>query len=127
MTEEIRTFEELLSHAEIEIEQIKESFENTKLENINMEAKIVELENTISAKDYKINEINRVCQDLKQQLEIEKSCSDKLNMDLVIFKQKIISLEETITEKLINLKSKKVAEKAQQELSVKKLESKLQS
>lgn len=122
MTEEIKTFEELLSHAEVEIEQLRESFENTKLENTNMEAKIVELENTISAKDYKINEINRVCQDLKQQLEIEKSCSDKLNMDLVIFKQKIISLEETITEKLVELEEqKKIAEKAQQELSVEKV------
>ena len=86
-----------------------------------MEAKIVELENTIQAKDYKISEINRVCQDLKQQIDIERSCSDKLNMDLVIFKQKIISLEETVTEKLVELENqRRKREKAEQELSLEK-------
>ena len=121
MAEDIKAFEELLSQSEVEFEQLRDSLERTNSLNINMEAKISELENSIQAKDYKISEINRVCQDLKQQLEIEQSCSEKLNMDLVIFKQKIISLEETITEKLVELEqTRKTKEKAEQELSMEK-------
>jgi len=42
-------------------------------------------------------------------------------MDLVIFKQKIISLEETVTEKLVELEEqRKTKEKAEQELSFEK-------
>lgn len=121
MVEEIKAFEELLSQSSMEFEQLKEQTANIEIENKELAAKISELENVASSKDYKINEINRVCQDLKQQLEIEKSCSDKLNMDLVIFKQKIKSLEETINEKLAELEEQKLEkERIEQELSMEK-------
>jgi chromosome segregation ATPase len=118
MTEEIKAFEELLNQSSFEYEQLKESIEKYKNENLNLEAQIAELNNKTASKDYKINELNRVCEDLKEQLEIEKSCSEKLNMDLAILKQKIISLEGTITEKLIELEElRKAKEKAEQDLS----------
>ena len=121
MAEEIEAFEELLNQSAIELEQLKISKEESEKENTLMKAKIIDLDNKLSAKDYKINEINRVCQDLKQELEIEKSCSEKLNMDLVIFKQKIISLEETINEKLEELnEQKKSTEKFERELAAEK-------
>lgn len=121
MTEEIKTFEELLNQSSVELEQLRLSSDEFGKENTAMKAKITELENKLSSKDYKINEINRVCTDLKQELEIEKSCSEKLNMDLVIFKQKIISLEGTINENLEELDmQKKSREKIEQELAVEK-------
>ena len=121
MADEIEAFEELLNQSSIELEHLRMSAEESEKENTVMKAKIIDLENKLSAKDYKINEINRVCQDLKQELEIEKSCGEKLNMDLVIFKQKIVSLEETINEKLEELDEQtKSKEKIEQELAMEK-------
>lgn len=107
LSNELKTFEELLYQSNVEYEKIKENAAALEKDNANLNEQIIEIEKTVSAKDYKINEINRVCMDLKNQIEIEKSCSEKLNMDLVIFKQKIASLQDTINEKLQELEAQK--------------------
>lgn len=121
MAKDIGEFEELLNQSDLELEQLRQDKDIFEKDNTLMKAKIIELENKVSAKDYKIDEVNRVCQDIKQELEIEKSCSEKLNMDLVIFKQKIISLEQTIGEKLEELEEQKISkERIEQELALEK-------
>ncbi len=121
ITEEIKAYEELLNQSIVKYDQLKEYTDRYENENINLRERLVEIENSVLAKDHKISEINGVCMNLKHQLEIEKSCSEKTNMDLVIFKQKIISLQDTINLNLEELdEQKKKAQKAEIELNLEK-------
>lgn len=123
MTEEIMAYEELLNQTSIEYDQIMINANKFENENKLLNDKISELEKSISAKDYKINEINGVCTKLKEQLEIEKSCSEKLNTDSVLLKQKINSLQQIINEKLKELdEQKKINDNAVLELNMEKNE-----
>lgn len=107
--------------SELSEEQIK--YNHIKNENILLNEKISELENSIYAKNYKFNEISGVCEELKQQLQIEKSNNAKLNMDSVILKQKINSLQQTINEKLKELEEqKKINDDTLLELDMEKAE-----
>ena len=121
LAEDIEKLKEILNQSDLELEQLRQDKDILEKDNTLMKAKTIELENKLSAKDYKINEVNRVCQDIKQELEIEKSCSEKSNMDLLIFKQKIISLEQTIGEKLEELEDQRISkERIEQELALEK-------
>ncbi|MBP7279831.1 MAG: hypothetical protein KBA11_10505 [Sedimentibacter sp.] len=138
MTEEIMAYEELLNQTSIEYEQIEINANKFKNENILLNERTSELEKSIHEKNYKINEINDVCEKLEerleiekshskkleQQLEIEKSLSEKLNSDSAILRQKISSLQQTINEKLKELdEQKKTNEDALLELNLQKAES----
>lgn len=112
---------DLLGRTRTELESFKYKTGKVEEEITILKANNIELTNKVSAKDYKISEINKVCQDLKQELEIEKSCSEKLNMDLVIFKQKIISLENIINDKLAEIEEQRqYTESIERELSMEK-------
>ena len=123
MTEEIKAYEELLNQTSMEYDQMVINSNKLKNENTLLNEKISELDKSIYEKDYKINEINDACEELKEQLAIEKSCSEKLNMDSVILKQKISSLQQTIKEKLKELdEQKRISDEAVLELNMEKAE-----
>ena len=137
MAEEIMAYEELLNQTSIEYDQMEINANKFKNENILLNERVSELEKSIHEKDYRINEINDVCENLKEQLKIESSCSEKLeeqlktekslseklNSDSAILKQKISSLQQTINEKLKELEEqKKINEEAVLELNMEKAE-----
>lgn len=123
MAEEIMAYEELLNQTSIEFDQIEINAYKLKNENILLNERITELEKGILEKDYKINEINDVCEKLKEQLRMEKSCNEKLNSDSVILRQKISSLQQTINEKLKELEEqKRISEDAVLQLNMEKAE-----
>lgn len=118
MSEELKLFEELLNQSSLEFEQIKNNAEKLEIENTHIKDVLTELQKDISSKDIKLNEVNRICMDLKHQLDIEKSSNEKLNMDVAIFKQKITNLQDTINENLQELdEQKKINEKTELELN----------
>jgi len=123
MAEEIAAYEELLNQTSIELDQMEVNTNKLKNENILLKERITELEKSILEKDYKINEINDVCEKLKEQLRMEKSCNEKLNSDSVILRQKISSLQQTINEKLKELEEqKRISEDAVLQLNMEKAE-----
>lgn len=121
MEQEIKAYEELLNQSIVKYDQLKENADRYEHENINLNKRIAEIEEEISAKDHKISEINRVSMDLRYQLEIEKSRNKKIDMDLAIFKQKISSLQDTVNSNLAELdEQKKKAQNAEIELNLEK-------
>lgn len=121
MAEEIKAYDELLNQSIEKYDQLKKYADNYENENIILKEKIVEIEEKVSTKDIKISEINRTFMDLKHQFEIEKSCNEKLNKDLVIFKQKLTSLQDTINLNLAELEEqKKKAQNVEIELNLEK-------
>lgn len=123
MAEEIAAYEELLNQTSIEFDQFEVNANKLKNENILLKERITELEKSILEKDYRINEINNVCEKLEEELKIEKSNSEKLNSDSVILRQKISSLQQTINEKLKELEEqKRISEDAVLQLNMEKAE-----
>lgn len=121
MEQEIKAYEELLNQSIVKYDQLKENADRYEHENINLNKRIAEIEEEISAKEHKISEINRVSMDLRYQLEIEKSRNKKIDMDLAIFKQKISSLQDTVNSNLAELdEQKKKAQNAEIELNLEK-------
>jgi chromosome segregation ATPase len=121
MEQEIKAYEELLNQSIVKFDQLKEKADSYEYENINLNKKIAEIEEAISAKDNKISEVNRVSLDLRYQLDIEKSRNKKIDMDLAIFKQKISSLQDTVNSTLAELdEQKKKAQNAEIELNLEK-------
>lgn len=121
MEQEIKAYEELLNQSIVKYDQLKENADRYEYENINLNKRIVEIEEEILAKDHKTSEINRVSMDLRYQLEIEKSRNKKIDMDLAIFKQKISSLQDTVNSTLAELdEQKKKAQNAEVELNLEK-------
>ncbi|MGD9567376.1 MAG: hypothetical protein AB7V48_03470 [Sedimentibacter sp.] len=121
LVEEIKAYDDLLNQSIIKYDQLKEYSDKYENENINLKEKMVEIEENLLIKDNKIIEINRTFMDLKHQFEMEKSCNEKLNRDLVIFKQKLNSLQDTINSNLAELdEQKKKAKNAEIELNLEK-------
>lgn len=124
MYQEIKAYEELFSQTSIEYEQLQANANKLQKENIQLNQKVYDLKDSIAAKDYKINELNKVCTELNEQVKIEKSNSEKLNMESILLKQKNNSLQETINEKLKELdEQKRINEDTALELSIEKAES----
>lgn len=118
-TEEHRAAVALLNQSTLECDTLKKNIELMEVESSYAIEKAAELENTLSSKELQISEINRVCMDLKHQNEIDKATSEKLNMDLVLFKQKMASLQETISANLEELEEqKKKTENVELELNM---------
>ena len=121
MAEKRIELETLLSNSVSEFDETKKYAAGLTESNNVMKAKIEDLEkNVLSGKTVK-DELNKVCQELKQQLEIEKAKSEKQSMFLEMSKQKITSLESTISATISELdEQRKISEKAEQELQLEK-------
>lgn len=91
-------------------------------ENSNvMAAKLTELENKTKSMEDSNAQIDKLCQELKNQLEAEKSKNDKQMMYLEMSKQKITSLEATVKESMTELEEqRKISDRAEQELQLEK-------
>jgi predicted nucleic acid-binding Zn-ribbon protein len=101
-----------------EIEELKKSAVGYEQENNNLKAKIVDLEKHISSKDANNIKVNK---ELEQQIEFEKSRTEKLNMDLETAGKKIISLEKIIAENNTEMeKIQKAIKMDDQELKLEK-------
>ena len=138
MSEGRKAIEELLAKSCMEIEHVKKyaagfeednSIMKTRIADLEKEnLKIAQLNNEIlqMSEEQKVleellNDSSMECKDLEQQIRVEKSCNEKQSKDLAMFNQKISNLEETISEKLMEIKEqRKKNEKAELELNLEK-------
>lgn len=123
MAEKRAELEKQLSASRLSMENIMESTAGLKQENNVLKLKIVDFEEKILSGSPQ-EDIDKIIQELEQQIEIEKSHNVKQNNDLEIFNQKIISLEETIAENIKVIEEhRKINEKTEQELKLEKARS----
>lgn len=145
LTEENEVLEKMLSEVSLTIDQVHEYEARQKeLENqladlepeleksmayaANLEessrimtAKIAELENKAASMENDNAQMNKLCQELKSQLEAEKTKNENQIMYLEMSKQKITSLEATVKESMTELEEqRKISDRAEQELQLEK-------
>lgn len=110
-----------LKDLEPELEQAREYTATLEESNMVMTAKLAELENKTKSMEDSNAQIDKLCQELKSQLEAEKSKNEKQIMYLEMSKQKITSLEATVKESMTELEEqRKVTDRAEQELQLEK-------
>lgn len=110
-----------LKDLEPELEQSREYTATLEESNMVMTAKLAELENKTKSMEDSNAQIDKLCHELKSQLESEKSKNEKQIMYLEMSKQKITSLEATVKESMTELEEqRKVTDRAEQELQLEK-------
>jgi chromosome segregation ATPase len=110
-----------LNDLEPELEQSREYAATLEETNMVMTAKLSELENKTKNMEVSNVQIDKLCQELKNQLEAEKTKNEKQIMYLEMSKQKITSLEETVKESMTELEEqRKISDRSEQELQLEK-------
>jgi chromosome segregation ATPase len=110
-----------LKELEPELEKSREYAATLEENNMVMTAKLAELENKTKSMEDSNAQIDKLCQELKSQLEAEKAKNEKQIMYLEMSKQKITSLEATVKESMTELEEqRKITGRAEQELQLEK-------
>jgi Rps23 Pro-64 3,4-dihydroxylase Tpa1-like proline 4-hydroxylase len=112
---------ESIPEVNLESEHIKKYAARLEKENIILKSKISELESKISLKEIHDEVAGEIYKELQQKIEYEKSLNGKQNADLELYKQKVIDMEKTIAEKMMEIEIyRKNKEKVEQELKLEK-------
>lgn len=116
-----KELENKLEDMEPELEQSRK-YAATLEENSNlMASKLNELETKAKSLEDSNAQMDKLCNELKSQLEAEKSRNEKQMMYLEMSKQKITSLEATVKESMTELEEqRKITGMAEQELQLEK-------
>jgi chromosome segregation ATPase len=110
-----------LKDLEPKLEQSREYAAKLEENNMVMTAKLAELENKTKSMEDSNAQIDKLCQELKSQLEAEKTKNEKQIMYLEMSKQKITSLEATVKESMTELEEqRKISDRSEQELQLEK-------
>jgi len=92
-----KEFENLLSESTSVVKRIKEKASGFEEETKDLKLKVIELEAMVSSKDSQYDEIKQVRDELKSQIEFEKTRNEELTITLRNYKNKIRDLEELIS------------------------------
>ncbi|MEL7647871.1 MAG: hypothetical protein AAGU76_07240 [Sedimentibacter sp.] len=121
MTDEGRERNKLLSESMLELSQVKDYASVLEETNNEMKIKLDEFENRMMFKEVECDKLIKACQELKEQVEQEIAKNEKQNMYLEMSKQKIFSLEATLSDNITELETLRAkSEKAEQELTLEK-------
>lgn len=101
----------------LEAEHVNKYAARLEKENIVLKSKIAELESRISLKEIHEEVSNEIYQELQQKVDYEKSLNEKQNIELDLYKQKVILLEKTIAASAKEIETqRKINKEAEQEL-----------